>query len=328
MSPATSSFRSDPMGQKRKSLSGPGGLDAPERKIRGYAEVAHPTRSGILEQVEGQLERLAARLARVGAVVAVASGKGGVGKSAVTANLAVALAGRGARVGVVDADLNGPSLGHMLGLLGKRLGDLPDGVVPAEGVAGVKGISSELLLDEGAPLRWRGPDTDRFVWQGLTETAALREFLSDVAWGELDYLLVDVPPGTDKIGRFLDLVPQPDQLLLVTIPSKVAGAVVARSAAQIRDAGVACVGLVGNMSGYAGPGVGVSLPLFSGPGVAEFARSIGLDLWAEIPFDPAFGAATDQGEPPGAEGDSGPARAFAELAERVERAPGGREATR
>jgi len=258
----------------------------------------------------------------------VASGKGGVGKSAVTANLAVALAGRGARVGVVDADLNGPSLGHMLGLLGKRLGDLPDGVAPAEGVAGVKGISTDLLLDEGAPLRWRGPDADRFVWQGLTETAVLREFLSDVVWGELDYLLVDIPPGTDKIGRFLDLVPQPDQLLLVTIPSRVASAVVARSAAQIRDAGVACAGLVGNMSGYAGPGVAASLPLFSGPRDAELARSIGLDLWAEIPFDPAFGAATDRGEPPGADGDSGAARALAELTERVERAPGGREASR
>ncbi len=316
------------MGEKRASLSSPGGLDAPERKVRGYAEVTGPTRSGIPEQVEEQLERLAARLARVGAVVAVASGKGGVGKSAVTANLAVALAGRGARVGVVDADLNGPSLGHMLGLLGKRLGDLPDGVAPAEGVAGVKGISTELLLEEGAPLRWRGPDTDRFVWQGLTETATLREFLSDVVWGELDYLLVDIPPGTDKIGRFLDLVPQPDQLLLVTIPSRVASAVVARSAAQIRDAGVACAGLVGNMSGYAGSAVEASLPLFSGPGVAELARSIGLDLWAEIPFDPAFGAATDGGEPPGADGDSDAARAFAELAERVERGPRGREANR
>ena len=316
------------MGEERSSLSGPGGLDAPVRRVRGYSEVAGPTRSGILEQVEEQLERLGARLADVGAVVAVASGKGGVGKSAVTANLAVALAGRGARVGVVDADLNGPSMGHMLALLGKRLGDLPDGVVPAEGVAGVKGISTELLLEEGAPLRWRGPDADHFLWQGLTETAALREFLSDVLWGELDYLLVDIPPGTDKIGRFLDLVPQPDQLLLVTIPSRIAGVVVARSAAQIRDAAVPCVGLVGNMSGYAGPGVETSLPLFSGPGVAELAQSLGLDLWAEIPFDPALGAATDQGEPPGADGDSGAARAFADLAERVERAPGGREASR
>lgn len=315
------------MGAKRAGLSGPIGLDAPERKVRGYADVAGSTGSRILEQVEEQLERLAARLASVGAVVAVGSGKGGVGKSAVTANLAVALAGRGARVGVVDADLNGPSLGHMLGLLGKQLGDLPDGVAPAEGVAGVKGISTELLLEEGAPLRWRGPEGDRFVWQALTETATLREFLSDVVWGELDYLLVDIPPGTDKIGRFLDLVPQPDQMLLVTIPSRVAGAVVARSAAQIRDAGVACVGLVGNMSGYAGPGVEASLPLFSGPGVAELARSIGLDLWAEIPFDPAFGAATDRGEPPGADDGSGASRAFAELAERVERGPGGREAT-
>ena len=316
------------MDEKGGVLSGGRALDAPGRKVRGYADVPGSTGSRILEQVEEQLDRLRARLARVGAVVAVASGKGGVGKSTITANLAVALARRGARVGVVDADLNGPSLGNMLGLLGQRLEDLPGGVAPAEGAGGVKGISTELLLDEGAPLRWRGPAADHFVWQGITETATLREFLSDVAWGELDYLLVDIPPGTDKIGRFLDLVPRPDQFLLVTIPSRIASAVVARSAGQVRDAGVTCVALVGNMSRYAEPGVEPSLPLFSGPGALELAGSIDIDLWAEIPFDPTFGAATDRGEPPGAGGDSDAARAFAALAERVEQAPGGRKASR
>lgn len=288
--------------------------------------MAGPTESGIVEQVVEQRRRLEARLASVGAVVAIASGKGGVGKSAVTANLAVALARRGATVGVVDADLNGPSQGHMLGIVGQRLGDHADGVVPPEGAAGVKVVSTELLLDHGMPVRWQGPQTDRFVWQGLTEAATLREFISDVLWGELDYLLVDVPPGTDKIGRFLDLVAAPDQLLLVTIPSKVASAVVARSAAQVKEAGLTCAGLVGNMCGYVGEGVEPPLPLFSDEDAGALAQAIGLDLWAEIPFDPIFGRATDAGTPPGDEGTSVTALAIDRLAERVECASGGRRA--
>ena len=267
------------------------------RKVRGYAEVSHETGSELLEQVLGQRARVSARLDTIGAVIAVASGKGGVGKSAVTANLAVSLARRGASVGVVDADLNGPSLGRMLGLLGSKLVDGSEGVVPPAGADGVLGMSSELLLKEDAPLRWKGPDSDRFIWQGVTEAAMLREFLSDVVWGELDYLLVDVPPGTDKIGRFLDLIPTPAGVLVVTIPSEVALSVVSRSVASLREAGVESIGIVGNMSGYSSPDAEHPLPLFSGDGIRRLTESTGLELWAEIPFDPGMGSRTDRGDP-------------------------------
>ncbi len=296
------------------------------RKVRGYAEVSHETGSELLEQVLGQRARISARLGTIGAIVAIASGKGGVGKSAVTANLAVSLARRGARVGVLDADLNGPSLGRMLGLLGSRLMDGPSGVVPPTGAAGVLGISTELLRREDAPLRWTGPHADRFVWLGVTETAVLREFLSDVVWGELDYLLVDIPPGTDKIGRFLDLVPDPAGVLVVTTPSEVALSVVSRSVTLLREAGVESIGVVGNMSGYASPGAVQPLPLFSGDGIRRLTESTGLELWAEIPFDPGMGARTDGGEPPGGSDDSLFGKAFQALADRVERGVGGREA--
>lgn len=296
------------------------------RKVRGYAEVSHETGSQLLEQVLAQHAKVSARLETIGAVIAIASGKGGVGKSAVTANLAVSLTRRGARVGVVDADLNGPSLGRMLGLLGSRLVDGPDGVVPPAGAAGVLGISTELLLKEDAPLRWKGPDSDRVVWLGLTEAAVLREFLSDVVWGELDYLLIDIPPGTDKIGRFLDLVPNPASVLVVTIPSEVALSVVSRSVAMLQEAGVESIGVVGNMSGYASPGAVRPLPLFSGDGIRRLTESTGLELWAEIPFDPGMGARTDGGDPPGASDDSLFGKAFQALADRVERGVGGREA--
>ena len=296
------------------------------RKVRGYAEVSHETESGLLEQVLGQRALVSARLDTIGAVIAIASGKGGVGKSAVTANLAVSLARRGASVGVVDADLNGPSLGRMLGLLGSTLLDGPDGVVPPVGADGVLGISTELLLKDDAPLRWKGPDSDRFIWQGVTEAAMLREFLSDVVWGELDYLLIDIPPGTDKIGRFLDLVPNPAGVLVVTIPSEVALSVVSRSVAALREAGVESMGVVGNMSGYASIGSDQPLPLFSGDGIRRLTKATGLELWAEIPFDPGMGGRTDGGEPPGASDDSQFGRAFQALADRVERGLGGREA--
>jgi ATP-binding protein involved in chromosome partitioning len=297
---------------------------ATPRRLRGYADVAHETKSGILEQVVAQGARLTERLASVGAVVAIASGKGGVGKSLVTANLAVALADRGARVGVVDADLNGPSLGRMLGLLGERPLDGPDGIVPPTGTRGVVGISTELLIEQDRALRWKGPGSDRFVWQGVTEASVLREFIADVVWGELDYLLVDIPPGTDKIGRFLDLVPQPSQVILVTIPSRVSLSVVARSASLLAEAGVRSVGLVGNMSGYTPPGSASTVPLFAGEGVGQLADSTGLELWAEIPFDPEMGARTDAGEPSGSDGATAAAQAIERLAERVERGPGGR----
>jgi ATP-binding protein involved in chromosome partitioning len=131
------------------------------RKFRTYSEVDHATGSDLLEQVLDQRARLAERLSRVGTIVAVASGKGGVGKSAVTANLAVALAGREFRVGVLDADLNGPSIARMLGVVGARLQDRETGVVPPVGVAGVRAISMELLQDgEDTPLRWRDPASD------------------------------------------------------------------------------------------------------------------------------------------------------------------------
>jgi ATP-binding protein involved in chromosome partitioning len=295
------------------------------RKVRGYAEVSHETGSELLEQVLGQRARVSARLDTIGAVIAVASGKGGVGKSAVTANLAVSLARRGARVGVVDADLNGPSLGRMLGLLGSKLVDGSEGVLPPAGADGVLGMSSELLLQEDAPLRWKGPDSDRFIWQGVTEAAMLREFLSDVVWGELDYLLVDIPPGTDKIERFLDLVPTPAGVLVVTIPSEVALSVVSRSVTSLREAGVESIGIVGNMSGYTSPDAEQPLPLFSGDGIRRLTESTGLELWAEIPFDPGMGSRTDRGDPAGASDDSVFGRAFQALADRVEQGVGGRE---
>lgn len=294
------------------------------RNIRTYGQVEHETGSRILEQVLEQRARLGKRLESIGATIAIVSGKGGVGKSAITANVAAALAMAGAKVGALDADLNGPSLGRMLGVAGQRLEDGDDGVVPGRGAAGVRVMSMDLLQEDDAPLRWRAPDGDGFVWRGLAETGVLREFLSDVAWGELDYLLIDVPPGTDRIGRLLDLLPQPSQTLLVTTPAEITRFVVAKSARLLRDAGVSPVGLVANMTAYIdGDG---TRKLFEGDGTPALAEETGLEVWAEVPFDPALGAATDRGTPGTVATGSAAAVALAALAERIERQNGGRHA--
>jgi ATP-binding protein involved in chromosome partitioning len=294
------------------------------RRIRTYHDVAHDTGSEVLEQVLEQRARLDRRLASIRCIVAVLSGKGGVGKSAITANLAAALALRGARVGAVDADLNGPSLGRMLGVSGQQLGDHEDGVAPPEGAAGVRVMSMELLQNAAdAPLRWRGPETDSFIWRGTLEAGALREFVSDVAWGSLDYLLIDVPPGTDKIHRLLDLI-TPHQTILVTTPAGIARAVVARSARLLQETGLGTTGIVTNMTGYLMPDGSVQ-PLFGEAGTETLAASTGLPVWAEIPFDPRFAVATDAGTPfVIAEPGSVAARAFHALADRIEHQQHGR----
>jgi ATP-binding protein involved in chromosome partitioning len=281
------------------------------RRFRTYHEVESRDGSGIGEQVAEQRARLEERLATIGAVVLIASGKGGVGKSAITANLAVALTRLGASVGALDADLNGPSLGRMLGVSGHRLIDTPAGVQPAAGAGGVRVMTAELLQeDAGAPLRWRGPPGDTSLWQGLAETGMLREFLADVTWDGLDFLLIDAPPGTDRIRRLLDLVPQPDLSLLIATPAEITRFVVGRSARLLCDAGVHNVALVANM-----------MPIGSAEAadvVRALAQETGLPVVASIPLDPQLAHATDRGVPYVVADPGSPcARSLTALAEHV-----------
>ncbi|MEX0912021.1 MAG: P-loop NTPase [Gemmatimonadota bacterium] len=290
------------------------------RRFRTYGEVDGSAGQEVLDQVVAQRRRLDERLSHVRWVVPVVSGKGGVGKSAITANLATLLARRGRRVGVVDADLNGPSLARMLGTLETPLMVGEDGIVPAIGAAGVRLVSMDLLLSAAdAPLRWKGPANDSFLWRGALETSTLREFLADIAWGSLDYLFVDVPPGTDRIERVLELVPAPGAVLLVTTPSAAAMHVVAKSARLLREAGVGQMGLVTNMSSYLCPCCGCAAELFQPRSRAGVQDIPGVEPWAEIPFDPALGDATDGGRPPVLDTPDSPAvQAFERLASRLE----------
>ena len=293
-------------------------LPAGGRVIRTYREVADPDAEDVLAQIRGQARRISARLAGVGAVVAVASGKGGVGKSAVTANLAAVLASPGCAIGAADMDLHGPTLARMLGAPRARLTVDEAGVQPARGILDIRLMSMDLLLaTPDARVRWRGPVDGAFAWQGALEAGALREFLADTAWGELDLLLLDLPPGTDRLARVLEILPRLDGLLLVTTPSEAARAAVVRSAGLARESGIAATGLVVNMTAWRCPECGAETRLYEADGGGRLAADTGLARWAEIPFDPRLAVATDGGRQFAIVEPEAPAsRAFRALAER------------
>jgi ATP-binding protein involved in chromosome partitioning len=277
--------------------------------VKRYRDIAGDGGSDIVGQVEAQQRRLVARLKDVRAIVAVVSGKGGVGKSSLTANLAGALALAGARVGALDADLNGPTLAKMLGVRGRTLAVGPDGVEPPAGALGIRVMSMDLLLaDDATPLTWDAPSqAEAHTWRGTMEANAVREFLADTAWGALDVLLIDLPPGTDRLATIAGLVPALAGTVVVTIPSDVSRLIVRKSITVARQAGAPVLGLVENMAG-----------LFPGPGGETLAHEAGLPFLGRVPFDPALAEAADRGEPYVAVAPEAPAaRALSAIAARL-----------
>jgi ATP-binding protein involved in chromosome partitioning len=260
--------------------------------FRTYRDVAGPDESGILEQIGIHRAQVLQRLRSVRRIVAVISGKGGVGKSYVTAALARAASARWPdHVGVVDADLRSPTVARMLGASGPLV--VTDaGVRPAIGAGGARVISTDFLLESGRPLTWREPDSEQFVWRGALEAAVLREFLADVQWGELELLLVDLPPGADGVADLYALVPQLSGAIAVTIPTGESRHSVARALSAAREAGIRLLGVVENMAGYCCEGCGRTAAMFSGQAGAELAAEFGIPLLARIPFH-AEGAAAD-----------------------------------
>jgi len=256
--------------------------------MKRYRDIAGDGGSNIAGQVAAQQARLRARLDPIRYVLAVVSGKGGVGKSSVTANLAVAFAADGWRVGVLDADLNGPSMAKMLGVRGRTLTFGTDGVEPPRGAAGVAVMSMDLLLpSDDAPLTWQAPTQDEaHTWRGGMEASALREFLADTAWGALDVLLLDLPPGAERLATVASLVPRLAGTVVVTIPSAVSHLVVRKSITVAAQTGAPVLGLVENMAG-----------MFPGPPVEQLATDAGVPVLGRVPFDPELARAADAGEP-------------------------------
>jgi ATP-binding protein involved in chromosome partitioning len=252
-----------------------------------YKDIAGDGGSDIVGQVSVQHARLRERLGGVRSIVAVVSGKGGVGKSSLTANLANCFALDGWRVAVLDADLNGPSMAKMLGVRGRSLTVGAEGVAPPESALGVKVMSMDLLLPSDAtPLTWDAPTQDEaHTWRGSMEANALREFLADTAWGALDVLLIDLPPGTDRLATVTSLVPSLGGTVVVTIPSAVSHLVVRKSITVAAQAKAPVLGLVENMAG-----------MFPGPAGVDLAREADIPFLGSVPFDPELALAADRGE--------------------------------
>ena len=264
--------------------------------MRTYKELPSDAGSNIVGQVTAQANRVQKRLASVKHTVAIMSGKGGVGKSALTANLATALTLKGNTVGVVDADINGPTLAKMMGVRDATLGYTPAGVKPAITALGTKLISMDLLLaEDDAPVLWNAhTQKDAFTWRSTMEVSALREFIADTEWGALDYLLLDLPPGTDRLPNVAELIPDLGGVVVVTIPSEVSQLIVKKSVTMARDIlKVPIIGVVENMASYICRHCGEEEPLFSTDESLDTAFQQG--LLGSIPFDPRLTRSGDDG---------------------------------
>jgi ATP-binding protein involved in chromosome partitioning len=252
----------------------------------------------VVQQITEQMKQVQARMAGVRHKLAVMSGKGGVGKSMTTVNLALALARLGNKVGVLDVDLNGPCVPRMLGMHGQSLTITPEGAAPPVGPLGVKVASMDFFLDAASPVRWKGPMDLSPVWLGLMEMNVIREFLADVMWGELDYLLADLPPGAaaDKPPVIAGFIPDLAGAIVVTTPSEVASDVVQKSVTYARDMGIKVLGMIENMSEYRCPSCGVESELFEGDTQA-LCDALNVPLIGRIPFDRALAKTFDKGAP-------------------------------
>ncbi len=236
-------------------------------------------------------------------VVAVASGKGGVGKSTLTANLAAALADRGERVGVLDADVYGHSIPHMLGVDQRPV--VVDKMIVPPVRDTLKLMSIGFFLEDNSPLMWRGPMLHR----------ALEQFLSDVHWGELDTLVVDMPPGTGDVAISLGQLLPRAEVVVVTTPQPAAQQVAVRAAAMAEKTGMRISGVVENMSWL----VGTGQELFGAGGGQSLADEIGSQLLGQVPLDPVLREAADAGRTVfEAAPESEAASALRSLAERVQ----------
>ena len=275
-------------------------------KVPGVREVTIRTISRMRKPKDPTADRKA--LPGVASVIAIGSGKGGVGKSTVAANLAVALAATGARVGLLDGDIYGPNLPRMLGV--RRQPSTRDGkVLPLE-AWGLKFMSMGLLVDEGEAVVWRGP-----MLHG-----AIKSFLHDVEWGDLDYLLVDLPPGTGDVQ--LSLIQQTWVVgaVVVTTPSTVAIEDAVKAVAMFAKLHVPVLGVIENMSYFECPSCRTRHEIFNSASAEERALAMGLPFLGAIPIHPDVREGGDSGKPVVLEKPGSPyARALVEIAGQLAR---------
>jgi len=289
------------------------------------SELERVDRPELFEDEQVVRQQVLEHLAGIDRVIVVMSGKGGVGKTAVSVNLAVALAQRGRRVGLFDADLNGPSVAKMLGLRGQPVrvstaGEL--GAVP--GPLGLRVQSMDFFLQGNQALDWDGPDGGGAVMRSGLEQSATADLLGRTDWGALDWLVIDLAPGADRLPALSRFLPKTAAAVVVAIPTQVALLSVDRSLRRARELGFPLIGMVENMGTSICSECGAEQPLFRDALGRENAGSdLQIDVIARIPFDRGLAADADAGRLflEGRGRDSVAGRAISDLAAYVERYP-------
>ena len=253
--------------------------------------------------------RLHENLLGVKHILLVMSGKGGVGKSTVATNLAMSLALQGFATGLLDVDLHGPSVPKMLGIEGSQLMTDGEKLLPVE-TANLKVMSIGLSLSS--------PD-QAVIWRGPVKYSVIQQFLADVAWGELDYLVIDAPPGTgDEPLSVCQLLPQADGAVVVTTPQQLAATDVSKSLSFLKQVNYRVIGIIENMCGFACPHCGEVTQIFSQGAGEDLAAKYGVPFLGRIPIDPQVCAAGDSGKPfVYSFGKSATAKAFAQIVDAI-----------
>ncbi|MFA5364490.1 MAG: Mrp/NBP35 family ATP-binding protein [Candidatus Bathyarchaeia archaeon] len=267
---------------------------------------------GIAEFTEKD-QKLKMNMSRIKHKIAVISGKGGVGKSTVAANLAMAFALNGYkdRVGILDVDIHGPCIPKLLGVKGKKIEISPLGALPVTGPEGIKVVSMDFFVQsQETPIIWRGP----------LKMQAIRQFLSDFMWGELDFLFIDAPPGTgDESLSAMQLIPEMDGTIIVTIPSEVSEDVVKKAVSFSRQMRIPVIGIVENMSGFTCPKCGEKINILGAGGGKRISEELGVPFLGQIPIDSKICEEADKGVSFLAENaNSASAKAFREIVKKVE----------
>ena len=255
--------------------------------MKTYEDLEGDGGSDIIGQVTELGKTLRSRLDKIKHKVALMSGKGGVGKSSITANIASCLADRGLKVGILDADLNGPSIGHLLGVGNDiKLEMKDDGMEPGVGYQGIRIMTMDMLVKTAdTPVMWTEEADATAVWVSTMESTAIRELLADTNWGELDYLLIDMPPGSDRIDNIRSLIPELAGVVEITIPSPLSQHIVTKSITKNNKMKVPIIGLIENMATYICPHCDKEGKLFDGEDVHKLSERRDIPYIGKIPFD-------------------------------------------
>jgi ATP-binding protein involved in chromosome partitioning len=262
--------------------------------MKSYEEIVGDGGSRVVEQVVAQREKIARNLSGVRFVVAVGSGKGGVGKSTMTMRLGAALQRSGQSTAILDADINGPTQARLAGLQGVPLVPGSDGLALPRTADGLGVISLGGTVPESASVDFESlAQGDSHVWRATQEFNVLGGLLATVEWGELEFLLLDLPPGAERTFQYAEYLGPTASFVLVTIPSDLSRGVVARSVAALEPTPNRLLGYVENMKGYYCAGCGEVKPLFPESDEVD----LGIPSLGSVPFDPELARGSDRGEP-------------------------------